>query len=92
MNCTRNWESLTTDYFILDIIKNGLKLAFTAIPPSNSPSSIQGPTWRGILIGKEVEKLLHKGIITVSKECAGDFYFNLFVREKKDGSFRTRKT
>ena len=41
------------------------------------------------IIGKEVEKLLHKGIITVSKECVGDFYSNLFIREKKDGSFRT---
>ena len=87
MNCTSNWESLTTDYFILDIIKNGLKLTFTDIPQSNSPFQYPRPNMKRDIIGEEVEKLLHKGIITVSKECAGDCYSNSFIREKRMDRF-----
>ena len=40
------------------------------------------------MIDEEISKLLHKGILVHTKTSVDEFISNVFVREKKDGSFR----
>jgi len=42
-----------------------------------------------MIVSGEIQKLLNKGVITVSTASQGDFFSTVFVRPKKDGSFRT---
>jgi len=40
------------------------------------------------VIGTEIEKRLHKGVIVATGHEKGDFISPIFIRPKKDGSFR----
>jgi len=41
------------------------------------------------IISNEVNKLLDKGVISITEAFDSDFFSSLFVRPKKDGSYRT---
>ena len=41
------------------------------------------------IISNEIDKLLDKGVISISRTEDSEFFSFLFVRPKKDGSYRT---
>ena len=88
-NHSHLWRQITQDEYILDIVENGLKLNFKDEMPSNSPFQHKLSTRDSEVISGELNKLLAKGVITVSKYENNDFFSSLFVRPKKDGNFRT---
>ena len=84
-----NCKSTTNDRFILDVVKYGLKTDFKNKPQlANVPKILHNAEEKSI-INLEIHKLLKKGVITKCQKEEGDFIFNVFTREKKDGTFRT---
>ena len=84
-----NWKNITNDRFILDIVKYGLKIDFKNKPQlANVPKILHNAEEKSI-INLEINKLLKKGVITKCQKEEGDFIFNVFTRDKKDGTFRT---
>ena len=83
------WQTLTSNNWILDTIKWVYKEEFDEIPvqtfvPNEILVSFTGD--KANLIDLEIEKLLNKGVI---KKCELDqFISNIFVVPKKDGSLR----
>ena len=82
------WEKVTNDKRILDIIK-GVRLEFCAPVIQNSfphPISFSGKD--KVAIDQEVIKMRDKGIIIPAHHQQGEFISNIFATSKKDGSCR----
>ena len=85
-----DWEKITSERIILDIIKNGLKIDFMERPNITCSPKIPHSELQTRIINAEIEKLLQKGVIIECEREDNDFIATAFTREKKDGSFRTR--
>ena len=83
------WKSLTSDPVILDAIKHyhiefGEDLPFQICQPKQMHFSLSE---RAIII-EEIAKLLNKGVVEQTHCVEGDFISTIFVRPKKDGTYR----
>ena len=84
------WKKLTGDKFIIDIVTHGLLLNFhDNYRPSKYPFQYPRGKKETDVINKEISDLLRKGVICISPPMPGDYFSNLFTREKKDGTMRT---
>ena len=89
-NYLQNWKKLTSDSNILEIIKSGLKLNFSGVPPENSPFEYPRKGDERKIINVEVQRLLTKEVIELSTtQEKGEYFSNLFTAPKKDGTHRT---
>ena len=81
----KNWQRLTNDPIILDIV-NGYKIPFI-LPPRKSrlPNLCQLTKEASDLADQEVQDMLRKGAIVVSDLKGGQFLSSLFLVKKKDG-------
>ena len=84
-----NWEKLTQDKYILDIIKYGLKLEFIKYPPKQHsfPPNIYSKTEEES-IKIEIKKFLDKKFIVECNHLGDGYVSSIFTRPKKDGSIR----
>ena len=85
----KNWKNITSDRFILDIVKYGLKIDFKNKPQLVNVPKIPYNAEEKSIINLEIGKLLKKGVITKCQKEEDDFISTVFIREKKDGTFRT---
>ena len=70
-------------------MKYGLKIDFKNKPQlANVPKILHNAEEKSI-INLDINKLLKKGVNTKCQKEEGDFIFNVFTRDKKDGTFRT---
>ena len=83
-----NWEKVTLDKYILDIVKHGSKLEFLSKAPPNEPSQVTYSTKENAIISQEIWKLLKKKVIIETIAKKGDFLSLVFLRFKKYGSYR----
>ena len=83
-----NWEELTTDNFIINIVKHGLALDFIQLPEQESHRPCRLTQLELESIDLEIEKLLSKKVIVPTVSEPEQFISNLFTRPKKDGSRR----
>ena len=83
-----NWSKLTSDPIILSIVKHGVVINILESIPNSSPFSVGYAEGEKESIGKEVKTLLSKDIIRKSHQTSGDFYSPIFLRDKKDGTYR----
>ena len=83
------WESLTSDSFILDAIKH-YHIEFEAEVPyqAQEPRHIYSSPSDKEVIDGEISKLLLKGVIERTGHTGNGFVSNVFVRPKKDGTYR----
>ena len=82
------WQSLTSDCEILDMI-TGTTIEFTKVPVQFSiPPQTWFPLSEAKIIDSEIASLLLKGVIVESCKESGDFVSPIFLRAKKDGSYR----
>ena len=89
-NCYKAWKRLTSDRNILDVVQHGLKLNFQDEPPEKAAFEYPRPEVEYHTIEEEIGKLLKKGVISASSTGEeGEYFSNLFVRPKKDGTYRT---
>ena len=83
------WQQLTSDPFILDIVKHGLKLNFVENPILRGPFEPGMNTHAKHIISNEISILLEKGVIKKVDTTHDVFYSHLFTRPKKEGTHRT---
>ena len=83
------WESLTSDPFILDAIKH-YRIEFKSEVPyqAQEPRHIYSSLSDKEVIDGEISKLLLKGVIERTCLTGNGFVCNVFVRPKKDGTYR----
>ena len=83
---------MTSDKVILDMVKGcHIHLTFThsQFPLQlRPPQSIKFANWESSLMDQEINKLLQKGVTEEADHSHGEFLCNVFLRPKKDGSFR----
>ncbi|XP_073237618.1 uncharacterized protein [Porites lutea] len=83
------WESLTSDSFILDAIKHYHIEFESAVPcQAQEPRHIYSSLSDKEVIDGEISKLLLKGVIKRTCHTGNRFVSNVFVRPKKDGTYR----
>ena len=82
----KNWEKHTSDKYIINIIRYGLKLDFAASSPESQFISHPVSKKESETLQNEILKLLKKGVITKTTKTADDFVSGLFTRDKKDGT------
>lgn len=87
-NSIRSWEQITNDQFILQTIQ-GYHLEFFTIPQQVvAPVTIVKGTCNQQIMQEEIDKLLVKGAIQLTRPCQGQFVSRLFLVEKKTGDLR----
>ena len=83
-----HWKKYTSDTFILNIIKNGLKLDLNEIPfqhcCTNFPLSKKGMS----LINTEIQKFKSKKVIVNTDKTTGNWISSDFTRRNKNVSYR----
>ena len=90
-HCVHEWEKITSDPFILDTVKHSHIDFSEGVAPfqTYAPQPIKFNEHEKGIIEKEVQKLLDKGVIEPYLPVQNQYVSNIFIREKKDGSFRT---
>ena len=88
-NYSQHWELLTNDPVILDAIKR-YHIEFELDDPiqNKEPHNIRCSSNERNIISMEISKLPSKGVLELTLRSPGDFIPNIFVRPKKDGSYR----
>ena len=84
-----NWHKLTTNQFVLSLVR-GIRLKFLS-PPIQSciPCPIKFDINEIASINEEISTLLSKGAILPVTSTPGQFISNIFTRPKKSGGLRT---
>ena len=85
---TSAWQEITADKQILEMTQ-GCPLEFESMPKQLSKAHpiSHNPAERKI-INIELDKLLSKGVIEETTHLEGEFLSSIFVRKKKDDSYR----
>ena len=79
-----NWESLTNDPMILDAIKHHhIEFEGQYRTQMVKPNKIHFSLTETLIIDAEIAKLLHKGVVILTKQRPGDFILNIFIRPKR---------
>ena len=82
------WQTITSDYSILSSIR-GVKIEFVAYPKQTLiPREYNFNAAEVVIIDKQIEKILQTGVIETTSHCKGEYISNIFIRQKKDGSYR----
>ena len=87
-NCLAEWQKITSDSHILDIVENRLRLDFIDSPPVCTPYEYGRNKEESIIIDEEIQKLLKKKVIKITNIYNDDFFSSVFTRPKKDGNKR----
>ena len=78
-NFLENWKRITSDKYILDIVKHGLKLEFLSVAPHREPFRVTYNTKENDIISQEINKLLKKKVIVQTIAEKGDFFSSVFL-------------
>lgn len=86
----KEWEKITTDKWVLEVIREGYKLEFLEKPPFLGVKPTRVPEKNQKLIKAEIDSLLEKNAIEIvqSSEIQTGFYSTLFLVPKKNGELR----
>lgn len=83
-----HWTNITSDIFILNSV-TGYKIEFEQEPVQfNPPREIIFTGQEQTTIQAEIDKLEKKGVILETTHCDTEFVSTIFIRPKKDGSYR----
>lgn len=84
----QQWENLTSDQEILQTV-SGQMIEFVEYPrQTQAPREISFSKAEAIIIDKEISVLLSKGVVEHSIHEKGEYISQIFLRPKKDGSYR----
>lgn len=87
-HCMANWQKLTSDQWVLDVVK-GYHLDLEQWPVQQVPPNPSVLNTKDqVLVQTEVEKMLQKGAIRQVSPVKGQFLSRLVLVQKKDGTFR----
>ena len=78
-NFLENWKRITSDKYILDIVKHGLKLEFLHVTPHREPFQATYNTKENGIISQEISRLLKKKVIVQTIAEKGNFFSSVFL-------------
>lgn len=83
------WQNITSDHFILESVTQ-YKIEFAEGFPQQEtvPREISFSLQEQQIIQNEIDKLLNKGMIKETTHCEGEYISTIFIRPKKDGTYR----
>ena len=82
------WREMTSDKWVLDTVQH-YHIEFAEWPvQTRIPQEICFSDHESSMITDEVAKMLQKGAIVQKTHSDGEYLSNIFLRPKKDGSFR----
>ena len=82
------WREITSDSWVLDAVQH-YHIEFKSVPFQTSiPREIKFSSQEEAIISEEIAKMLKTGAILEKTHAKGEFISNIFIRPKKDGSFR----
>ena len=82
------WKEITHDPWIIHIVQ-GFNLPFNSIPIQlNEPTAYRLSEVEKQAADLEIDKLIQKGVLEQADDLQGQVLSNIFLRPKKDGSFR----
>ena len=84
----QNWENLTNDRYILDIVRSGYKLELDSWPTSGSQYPIHFNEKEKEVITSLIDGLVEKRVIEKVQHEKGEIISNIFIRPKQDGTYR----
>ena len=87
-NHLSQWKSITSDPFIIDIVKSNLKLRFAEEPAQNICHNMPVTKAEKQIISDEIQKLLQKQVMYPCMREEGDSMPSIFTWEKSDGSHK----
>ena len=88
-NCYHQWLRITTDPFVLDVVKSGLRLDFFRYPVCENTTLLYSMSYaEKMVIDDQIEILLKKAVIAPSDFVSGDFDSPIFTRPEANGSYR----
>ena len=86
---TPQWEIITSDRYILDIIQFGYKIEFSSMPCIDcNRKEIKFSGKEHNVINELLKKLTIKGVIEKVSPEPDQILSNIFIRPKSDGSYR----
>ena len=86
-NYFANWHSITSDPETLQTV-NGLPIEFFASRPENQFSQNQFSMSEITVLKDEINKLLKKGVVTLSSHEENEYISPIFLVPKEDNAFR----
>lgn len=87
--CIEHWKHITSDPWVLDMVKGVTIDLETAVPVQSClPRPIPFDVTETMFVRQEIQNLLQAKVIETTTHCPGEFISNIFLRPKKDGSFR----
>lgn len=87
-NFFSNWKIITSDQRILEAIR-GVTIDFYECPTQQFvPSQYKFNSSEVKIIDEQLESFLSRGIIEKAVHTKGEYISNIFIRPKKDGSYR----
>ena len=87
-HCLNEWQNITSDKVILDLVK-GYKIEFEEIPHQTTvPRECKFNLTELEYVRNEIQILLAKKVIQISTFEPGQFISSIFLRPKKNGKFR----
>lgn len=87
--CFEAWTAITSDKWVLDIVRYGYQIEFESEPPNRLlKRQIIFNELESNIISQEIDKLLHKKVIRQINESEVKFVSSIFIRPKRDGSYR----
>ena len=86
----KEWETVTADNWVLELIRDGYKMEFLRKPPFRGVKETIVPKHQEISIAKEINNLLSKNAIerVQKRDVMTGFYSTLFLVRKKNGEMR----
>ena len=84
------WKELTSDKFILDCVSHCHIEFYNNTPPNqaSAPRVINFSLPESVLLTKEIEKLISKGVLEEIQFSDAAYISTIFLREKKDKTYR----
>lgn len=84
------WETITSDKWALDLIREGYKMEFIRKPPFRGIKETFVSVRQAVSIEKEIDSLLCKNAIerVQQQDVMNGFYSTLFLVPKKNGEMR----
>lgn len=88
-NHIRNWEKLTSDKVILDLVR-GVRLSFTEVPlQDRTPREYKFNREASVILSEEIRSLEDRGIVSkITQNHQGLYLSNVFLRPKPNGKHR----
>ena len=83
------WSKMTSDYVILDMVREGVKIEFDQTPWQNiAPKPYVFNMRKKQMIDHKIEQYILKGIVEEAQFEEGQFISNIFAEPKSDGDIR----